>query len=423
MRDFNNYLLHLEKLISYKTVCGKPLPNAPFGEQNSLCLNYFLNLAKSFGFETINYDNYIGEVFFGTGEEVGIIGHIDVVPTGLGWETDPFTLTEKDGVLYGRGVCDDKAPLLSCLYALKELKESGLSVNKKFRLFVGTDEETGWRDIDYLNTKTTVPEFGFSPDGDFPLSYAEKGIAYVNFSINSLKNFADIKGGTVINAVCDYATAQPLIKVDENELKKFGLALNDEGLIVSKGKSAHGSVPHLGKNAIKPLFEYFLSQGEDVKQVLDYIFYDKLEVGKLKTEQGYLTFSPNLISEKDGVITIKCDCRFPAPLEQKDFLPYFEKFNLNVKTSIKHPSVMVEKTGSFVQTLLGAYNEITGETAQPVSMGGSTFARAFSKGCSFGPKFVGQVDNIHDANEQVSIENLLTAYKIYKKAIFDLASR
>lgn len=423
MRDFNKYLSHLEKLISFKSVNAKKEPNAPFGKQIADCLNYFLSVADFFGFQTINYDNYIGEVVFGKGEEVGIIGHLDVVPTGLGWETDPFTLTEKDGVFYGRGVSDDKAPLLSCLYALKELKDSGLSTTKKVRLFIGCDEETGWRDIDYLKTKTTVPEFGFSPDGDFPLSYAEKGIAYVNFTFNSLKNFTDIKGGTVINAVCDYATARPLVEVDENDLKKFGLFLNDEGLIVSKGKSAHGSVPHLGKNAIKPLFEYFLSQGEDVKQVLDYIFYDKLEVGKTKTEQGYLTFSPNLISEKDGVITLKCDCRFPAPLEEKHILPYFKAFNIDVKVSIKHPSVMVEKTGEFVQTLLNSYNEITGENATPVSMGGSTFARAFNKGCSFGPKFIGQIDNIHDANEQVTKENLLKAYKIYKKAIFDLATK
>ena len=154
MRDFSQYILDLEKLISYKTVYSKPEKNAPFGTEIANCFNFFLDLAKSFGFETINYDGYAGEIVFGEGKEVGIIGHLDVVPTGLGWETDPFPLTEKNGVYYGRGVSDDKAPLLSCLYALKELKNSGLKINKKFRLFVGCDEETGWRDIDYLKTKT-----------------------------------------------------------------------------------------------------------------------------------------------------------------------------------------------------------------------------------------------------------------------------
>ena len=82
--------------------------------------------------------------------------------------------------------------------------------------------------------------------------------------------------------------------------------------------------------------------------------------------------------------------------------------------------MMSEKDGEFVKTLLNAYNEITGDNAQPKSMGGSTFARAFSKGSAFGPKLKGHEDNIHDANENVSKEQIITAYKIYKKSIFDL---
>ena len=83
--------------------------------------------------------------------------------------------------------------------------------------------------------------------------------------------------------------------------------------------------------------------------------------------------------------------------------------------------MMVEKQGNFVQTLLNAYNSVSKENALPISIGGSTFARAFKKGCAFGPKFKGHVDNIHDANENASKTQLLTAYEIYKKAIFDLA--
>ena len=131
MKNFEQYLLDLKKLVSYKTVEGEKADGAPFGKQNRLALDYFLSVAEKMGFNTVNYDGYIGDVYFGTGEEVGIIGHLDVVPIGIGWNTDPFTLTEIDGVYYGRGVCDDKTPLLSCLYALKELKDSEIKVNKK----------------------------------------------------------------------------------------------------------------------------------------------------------------------------------------------------------------------------------------------------------------------------------------------------
>ncbi len=422
MQNFNDYLTDLKKLISYKSVLSEPQDNAPFGTAIKECLNFFLERAKQMGFETINYDNYAGEVVFGSGEEVGIIGHLDVVPIGIGWETDPFLLTEKNGTYYGRGLADDKTPLLSCLYALKELKDSKKPINKKFRLIVGCDEESGWRDIEYLQTKTTLPEFGFSPDGNFPLTYAEKGIVEVSFSFPKLKHFTDIKGGTVVNAVCDYATVQPLNdNFDLKKLKKYNLSIDENGLIFSKGKSAHGSMPHLGKNALLPLFEYFLDMGEDVKNVLDYLFYDKANLKDIKTEQGVLTLSPDLISQDKDVITITCDCRIPAPLTLEEIMPIFSSFGLDVKTKVRHQPMMVEKDGWFVQTLLNAYNEITGESAVPLSMGGSTFARAFTKGCSFGPQFDNYDNHLHDANERLPKADLIKCYEIYKKAIFDLA--
>ncbi len=210
MNNFNEYITDLKTLISFKSVLSTPKADAPFGAGIKECLSFFLDLATKMGFETINYDNYAGEIAFGKGEEIGIIGHLDVVPIGIGWTTDPFTLIEKDGVYYGRGLSDDKTPLLSCLYALKELKDSGFSVNRKFRLIVGCDEESGWRDIEYLQTKTTLPKFGFSPDGNFPLTYAEKGIVEVSFSFPKLKNFTDVKGGTVDKTVSDYLAERPL---------------------------------------------------------------------------------------------------------------------------------------------------------------------------------------------------------------------
>ena len=110
-QNFNSFIDDLKKLISFDTTLKPASDDAPFGKNTRDCLNWFLSLASSFGFETKNYDNFGGEVIFGEGEEIGIIGHIDVVPVGNGWQTDPFTLVFKDGYYYGRGVTDDKAPL------------------------------------------------------------------------------------------------------------------------------------------------------------------------------------------------------------------------------------------------------------------------------------------------------------------------
>lgn len=422
MNNQTQILENLKTLISFKTTASLSVENAPFGEENKKALNFFLNLAKDMGFETVNYDNYAGEVYYGEGEEIGIIGHLDVVPTGIGWNTDPFTLVEKDGFLYARGIMDDKGPCLLALYALKELKDSGVKVNKKFRLFVGCNEETGWQDFEYLKTKTTMPEFGISPDGNFPVGYAEKGITVFDFSFPTLKNFTDIKGGTVINAVCDYACVKALPDgINKKLLDKYGLKLKDNFIIESFGKAAHGSTPHLGKNALKPLFEYLLEIGEDVKNVVNYLFNDKAKVFDMKTPQGEVTFSPDLIEERDGKIIISCDCRIPAPLKNEDVFKIFDTFGIDYTYTVKHEPMMVDKDGWFVKTLANAYNSIMGKREEPVSMGGCSFARCFKQGCAFGPDFKTYETNIHDANERVTKEDFFKAYEIYKKTLFELA--
>ena len=123
MKNFNEFILALEKLISFKSVKESSKKDMPFGEGVYGAYKYFMDLAKDFGFETINYDNYVGEIILGKGEEIGIIGHVDVVPEGAGWNTPPYTLTKVGNTYYGRGLADDKAPLLLCLFILKELKD------------------------------------------------------------------------------------------------------------------------------------------------------------------------------------------------------------------------------------------------------------------------------------------------------------
>lgn len=425
MFEYNSFVRDLKNLISFESVNSLPEENAPFGIENKKALDYFLSLAKSFGFETINYDNYAGEVVFGNpiGKEIGIIGHLDVVPAGDGWSFNPFTLTEKDGYLYGRGVTDDKGGTLMALYALKELKDSGVPVNAKFRLFAGCNEESGWKDVEYLKTKTILPEYGFSPDGDFPLSYAEKGMYELTFTLPKLKNFSSLSGGTVVNAVCAYASCIATEKgIDLELIKNHGLSLKNGNVIESFGKSAHGSHPEDGLNALKALFNYFADMGEDVSGVCDFIINDKANIFSLANEQGIVTFSPDLLSEDDKGVYITCDLRIPAPFTINTVSPKLDTFNIKYSLIERHPPMMVEKDGWFVNTLLSAYREVTKENALPISLGGSTFARAFERGVAFGTLFPNSDANMHCADEKCKVEEIKKAYEIYKTAIFNLAN-
>jgi succinyl-diaminopimelate desuccinylase len=323
---------------------------------------------------------------------------------------------------YGRGLFDDKAPMLICLYVLDELKKSGIECNKKFRFIVGCDEESDWEDVAYFKTKSTLPKYGFSPDGNFPVSYAEKGINKIIFTIPKLKNFYDIKGGTVFNAVCGYCTCKATPNgINHELLEKYNLKLLDGNVIESVGKSCHGSKPELGVNAIAPLFKYFLEMGEDVKTVVDNLFLDVNNLKNTHTPQGNVTFSPDIISEKNGKIVIECDCRVPAPMTLDDLIPIFDKFGIKYKAIMHRAPLYVEQNSELVKILLDSYNQTTGKNSKPVSQSGGTFAYVFEKGCAFGPEFEGEPTSIHEPNECITKEQLLTLYKIYKKAIFDLA--
>lgn len=423
MQNYGDFIKDLSALIAIESVEGEPKKDAPFGENVKSALLWFLKKAESFGFKTINYDNYAGEIVYGDGQEIGIIGHLDVVPVGDGWNYPPFTLTEKDGYLIGRGVGDDKGAMLMTLYALKELKDSACPCNKKFRFFVGCNEESGWKDVEYLKTKTVLPEYGFSPDGNFPVAYAEKGFYFVKVVVPPFKNFGAITGGTVINAVCAKAEITSKGDFDKALISKHGLSV-ENGKIVSYGVAAHGSKPQLGKNALLPLLKFLKESGEDVQSVIDYLFNDKWDVSKMQNEQGTITFSPNLAEPlPNGGTLISCDMRIPAPFTLKDVLGKIAQSPLNISViDHKHPPVMTDKDGKFVQTLLSAYNAVTGENASPVSMGGSTFARVFNKGCAFGPEFPNANYRMHEADERVEKDLFIKSYDIYKKALFDLAA-
>lgn len=424
MKDFQNFIDDLKILVSFNTEKATAKHDAPFGEENKKALEYFLKRAEEMGFSTINYDNYIGEIIFGEGEqEIGIIGHLDVVPAGTDWQTPPFTLTEKEGALYGRGVADDKGPTLLCLYALKELKDSEANPNCKFRFFVGCNEESGWKDIEYLQTKTTLPTYGFSPDGMFPLSYAEKGVFEVQFLLPEFKKFKDISGGFAVNAVCALATVKVTGDIDYDLIKKYNLSVND-GVITSIGVAAHGSTPHLGKNAFLPLLSFMRDCGEDLSNIIEYLFNDKAGVFKMQNEQGIITLSPNIIRNINGKTYLSADVRVPAPFNIDDLLPLLNSFGIEYNILCSHQPVMVEKEGWFVSALLSAYKEITKDNdAKAMSMCGSTFARAFEKGCSFGPDSKERDFRIHNSDENIRVDEIKKMYEIYKTALFKLSNK
>ena len=403
--------------IRFDSSLSAPLAGMPFGKGAADCLAHFLSLAESLGFQTRNYDNYVGEAVFGEGEEeFAVLAHLDVVPAGSGWTKQPFGGIVEDGRIWGRGAMDDKGPAIAALYSMKALKDEGFVPRKKIKLIVGCNEECGWACIDHYKKVAHMPKTGFSPDANFPVIYAEKGILHVKmqFTVNP-DLFSLFEGGERINMVCDRCKAVPLFPRDGERVAALALQIED-GALISKGKSAHGSTPEEGENAILPLLRYF-NEDEGVKKAIACLFEDRFALKTLCDETGNLTLSPDMVAYERGILTFWCDIRYPATLSLSAVTEKLDLFGAPYETISHQSPLFNQKDGELVSALLSVYNEYAGTDLPPIAIGGGTYARALECGAAFGPEIEGEEVTIHQADEYITLDRVLMMLEIYKRAL------
>lgn len=417
----------------------KPAVNGcPFGKETADCLAYFLELAQGMGFETRNYDNYVGEVIFGEGKDFAILAHLDVVPAGSGWKYPPFGGVINDdpsdgGVLgtkiWGRGAMDDKAPAIACLYALKAIKDQGIVPHRTFKLIVGCNEESGWKCIEHYNKVAVMPEEGFTPDADFPAIYAEKGILHfaTYFPINQPPMSA-LNAGERVNMVCDRAeitltrkAAGALIGY-QNSVDGTSLSYdNTTNILTVSGKSAHGSTPDKGANALGAALAFLGSVSADCRKAYDLLFADTMGLKTLCDETGRLTMSPDVATFKDGILTVTTDVRFPATYPLSAVTDKLDRSGVQYEIVNYQAPLYNDPNGKLITTLMGVYNAATGKNDKAIAIGGGTYARALKCGCAFGPELPDTEPTIHQANEYVTLDALRFMSKIYYEAIKAIA--
>ena len=413
----NDTVKSIQELIKIDSTNAPAQDGMPFGKGAADALNTFLSLAQSFGFVTNNYDNYVGEVIFGDGEEFAVLAHLDVVPAGSGWSHEPFGAEIVDGKIYGRGTMDDKGPAVICLYALKALKDEGFLPNKRIKLIVGCNEESGSACIAHYKKCTVMPKYGFTPDADFPVIYAEKGILGVKFNFD-VKNapFTALFGGTAGNMVCAEAFA---VCEHCDGYEPFKLVKIDDGF-KSLGVSAHGSTPEKGVNALDNLLKFFAEKNSDVKNAYEFLFADKYHLKDFNDSTGNLTFSPNIAKYENGVLSVWVDIRYPATIEKQVILNALNSTGVDYQIIAHQNALYNDKNGFLISTLNRVYCEETGENAQPIAIGGGTYARSLECGAGFGPQLLNEPSTIHQADEYISISHVEFLLKVYKKAIYEL---
>ena len=450
---------NLQVLIKIPSVHAESsVPNEPFGLNTVKALEYVLDLGKKLGFKTKNIDGYCGYIEFGEGEKlIGIIGHLDIVPSGDGWDTPPFEATIKNNKIFGRGAIDDKGPVVASLYAMKAIKDTQ-KLNCRVRLILGINEEKAWKCIKHYKKVEELPTISFSPDADFPCIYAEKGIStiYIKDDYNKYSNFpikiSNINcNNNAINVVpkkCDITididnsqiNISDVICFIEEKVKelKFDInySINNNSITLhSTGIQAHSAHPELGQNAISPAlillnkifthFNYNIKLFEFFEKCIGTEFNGKSLGINFEDESGKLTLNVGNFKFYENHLQIGINLRIPinTTIDAVANLIDLECKNYSLDTYIaeKQNPLYVPKDNHLVKTLCDIFNKMTGSNAEPIAIGGGTYARAFENCVSFGSNFPGDTDMCHQANEFIDIDKLILSCKIYAKAIYELS--
>lgn len=436
----------LKKLIQFKTELTTFNPNrkmAPFGEDIQKAFEWFLDLAKKDGFETVNVDGYAGHIQFGNQETfVGSIGHLDVVPAGNGWSYDPYGAEIHDGKMYGRGTSDDKGPTMAVYYAMKILKDSGVELKHRIKLILGNDEETAWRGVDrYFQVYPESPVSGFIPDADFPLIYAEKGISRIQIKGNITdSDIVSFEGGSRDNMVPDFAKVvlknnKPYKELFEqylkqNQYKGKAEIFNGHVLCSIHGKSAHGSLPHEGINAIDLLMQFLVQEeGSPFTKFYDTYFLNDLYGKKLNIyhkdeEMGPTTNNIGVMEIKEGYYNISLNYRYPHGVSFDDVIEKLKNTLTESLVEVDHHKALLynDPNSILIKTLTSVYQEYTNDKEnKPFSIGGGTFARSMPNVVAFGAHFPNTPTYIHQPDEFIDIEELMLTTAIYAEALYRLA--
>ncbi len=293
-------------------------------------------------------------------------------------------------------------------------------------------------DMKYYLTKCKAPDYAFSPDAYFPAIHAEKTILGGKYETTIKKETVvkKIFGGTRTNVVPSSATAI---------VSKIGSFANDPDItvkdngdmyeITATGIPTHASTPQDGKSAFMVLFKYLsriLPENDAYKEIAAQLFTafnatdgSGVGINCYGEATGALTLNLGVMSGDSKKFECDFDSRHPVTVDDEiahnKLISALEGFKLVSYKCSK--GLYWPKDHPLVSTLQNVYQDVTGEKAEPLTMGGGTYARTLPCAVAFGPAFPGgKSKGAHMAEECSSISELMRGARIYAHALYELAT-
>lgn len=411
------------------------------------CADLMLALGETYGFETENDDYYCISVLYPGIEkkELGILGHMDVVPAGNGWHYEPYHSLYKDGFVIGRGSSDNKGPTMMSLYVLRCMKELGIPMRHTLRLIVGFNEEAGMKDVEHYLKGHCPPEYTLVCDGGWAMCIGEKGILTADLTMAVPDgNLLDISGGVASNSVPDTAQARlaqvPTDVLDRmrREHPEVEIILEEgETTVRTHGRAAHACGPHEGDNAIYRLLhilcDHGLVTGTAAVQLkaLQECFCDDygtgLHIDKEDEISGKTTCVGGTIRLENGRIVQNINVRYAITQDSEELLERLQKRCQSLGIRVENPEYShpryTDPELPVTKLLMDTCHEYLERKYEPYVMGGGTHARRFPNALPYGPAIMdyrNPFGSPHGIDEAVCIEHLTQAMKVYIIALMRL---
>ena len=332
-------------------------------------------------FEAVRVDkNGVKNLFlykkFGSGEHLCFAGHLDVVPPGEGWSSDPFVPTEKNGFVYARGTQDMKSGVCAFLKACKEVKNfKGI-----LSILLTSDEEGDAKHgtievLKYLKDKEFLPDFA--------------------------------------------VVAEPTSERVFGDTIKIGRRGSINGKLELYGKQGHAAYPKKATNPINliaPILPKIagvnLDEGDDNFEPSQFV------ITFIRAGMEVTNVTPNdlkmMFNVRNSTLTTASSVEHFVKEKFKG-LP----FKLEINQSSK--PFLTDRNSKIVKTMSKSIQNITGITPKLSTTGGTSDARFFGEFGVNTIEFGVKNDTIHSVNERTTLKEVESLYEVFRDLLIQIS--
>ena len=441
------FIQDLIALVNIESVCEPGKDGCVFGEGCRKAADKAMEIAARMGLQTENDEYYCcSAILPGPRErELGIVGHLDVVPAGDFGRFEPYNAVYRGGVVIGRGASDNKGGVVTALYTAKCFHDLGIPLQHTLRVLMGCSEEIGIQggDIAHFLEKHPAPEFSLICDSCFPFHHGEKGIMTANLMIGTGGQIESVCGGIVSNSIPD--SCEAVLRLDSaaaSALEKAGctVCVLDNGRIrvSARGIAAHAAFPEGGKSAVVELAKMILTSGvltgkdAAAMQFLADAFPDAYGTGLGIDGRDEIfdrtTCVGGMIRTEDGRLIQNINIRYGTSLTYEQMKQRISErcaqYGVQAGDFTNDPGTYIPLDDPVLQLLLGTCREMMEKPdMQPFVMGGGSHMRKLPHSLGYGCS--PQNDPVpyggaHGAEECVKIDSLLKCIRIYVIALLRL---